>query len=262
MLWRLWLAINTAQLLLWYCAGRRGRLALSSDRLLTSLLKLMDQDRYSFPSPSARQTFGRTMTAWVNRNGWIHSTIQEWGQQAGFPAVRDSSFNRLQNAKTEQPSPLTFIQLAIANKRIADQDYSGVVDRQLKDRLKDSEPITDAKGKPWGAMEFFGHFVGELPAPEWALPPKLLTVEQAANLSREHQSKFEAIAKAKDVPPPTAWKQLEGHCKGLTNAQRDALRNVLSGWHTWTPEEWEAIKTNDSDPVDVALAAWSQVVDD
>lgn len=222
----------------------------------------MDHDRYSYPSLSARQAFGRTMTTWVNRNGWIHSTLQEWGQQAGFPAVRDSSFNRLQNAKTEQPSPLTFIQLAMANQRVADGDYSGVVDRQLRDRLKDSEPITDSFGNPWGAMEFFGHFVGELPGPDWAEAPKPLTAKEAEQLSRDHQARFETIAKTKNVPPPTAWKQLEGHCKGLSNAQRDTLRNVLSGWHTWRPEEWEAINAVDYDPVDAALTTWAETVDD
>lgn len=222
----------------------------------------MEHDRYSHPPLTARKAFGRTLSAWLNRNGWIHSTLQDWGHQAGFPSIKDSSFNRLQNAKTEQPSPLTFIQLAIANQRIADGDLSGVVDRQLKDRLQDSEPITDAKGKPWGATEFFGHFVGELAGPEWAAAPKLLSVEEAETLSREQQTKFEAIAKTKDLPPPVAWKQLERHCKALSSSQRDALRNVLSGWHCWTPEEWEAISEVDSDPVDVALTSWAEAVDD
>lgn len=222
----------------------------------------MDHDRYTHPPLDARRRFGRTLTAWLHRNGWIHSTLHQWGEQAQFPSIRDSSFNRLQNGKTEQPSPLTFIQLALANARVAAGDYSGVVDRQLRDRLQDSQPITDAKGQPWGAMEFFGHFVGELEAPEWALPPKLLTAEEAAALSRDQQARFEEVAKRKQLSPALAWRQLEQHCTGLNSAQRDLLRNVLSGWHQWTPEEWEAITMNDADPVDDALATWALEVDD
>lgn len=215
----------------------------------------MEHDRYQHPSLAARQRFGRTLTAWANRNGWIHSTLHEWGEQAGFPAVRDSSFNRLQNAKTEQPSPLTFIQLAMANARVADGDYSGVTDRQLKDRLKDSEPIA-SNGKTWGAMEFFGHFVGELEAPDWATGPKPLTVAEAAELSREQQARFEAIAKAKGITPAAGWRELDACCQGLNATQRDLLRNVLSGWHSWTPAEWEALCGMAADPVHEALAAW------
>lgn len=216
----------------------------------------MTQDRYQHPSLAARQRFGRTLTAWMNRNGWIHSTLHDWGEQAGFPAVRDSSFNRLQNAKTEQPSPLTFIQLAIANARLADGDYSGVTDRTLRDRLKGSQPITDADGRPWGAMEFFGHFVGELDAPDWATAPRPLTPEEAIALSREHQARFEAIAQAKGITPAAGWRQLEGSFSSLSAPQRDTLRNVLSGWHSWTPEEWQAFCGMASDPVNEALAEW------
>ena len=221
----------------------------------------MEHDRYKHPSLAARQGFGRTLNAWVIRNGWTHSTLHEWGEQAGFPAVRDSSFNRLQNSKTEQPSPLTFIQLAMANARVAAGDYKGVSDRQLKDRLKDSEAICDATGKPWGAMEFFGHFVGELEAPASLQLPEPLTAKEAEAMSSKHQERFEAIAEAKGLKPAQAWKQLEQHCNGLSAGQKDLLRNVLSGWHVWDPGEWGAICANGSDPVDVALAAWGKAVD-
>ena len=222
----------------------------------------MEHDRYQHPPLATRQRFGRTLTAWCNRNGWIHSTLHEWGEQAGFAAVRDSSFNKLQNAKTEQPQPLTFIQLALANARVAAGDYSGVTDRRLKDRLKDSQPITHADGSPWRATDFFSHFIGELEAPDWLQLPEPLSAEEAQRLGQQQQAKFEEIAKTKGLTPAVAWKQLEQQCQSMSNAQRDLLRNVLSGWHEWTPSEWEAICVNGSDPVADALAAWGQAVDD
>lgn len=219
----------------------------------------MDHDRTQHPPLATRQRFGRTLTAWCNRNGWIHSTLHEWGEQAGFPAVRDSSFNKLQNAKTEQPQPLTFMQLAIANARVAEGDYSGVSDRRLKDRLKDSEPICDANGQPWRATEFFSHFIGELEAPDWLQQPEPLSEAEAKALSEQHRERFAAITAAHKLAPAAAWKQLEQHCQGLNAAQRDILRNVLSGWHEWTPSEWESITANGSDPVGDALAAMDAI---
>ena len=230
-------------------------------KLATSAAFLLDHDRYSHPPLASRQRFGRTLTAWCNRNGWIHSTLHEWGEQAGFPAVRDSSFNKLQNAKTEQPQPLTFMQLALANARVAAGDYSGVTDRRLKDRLKGSQPICDGNGVPWRATEFFSHFIGELDAPEWLQQPDPLSAEEAKSLSQEHQARFEAIAKAKGLTPALAWKQLEQQCQSLNSTQRDLLRNVLSGWHEWMPSEWETICLNGSDPIANALAAWEETVD-
>ena len=223
---------------------------------------MMEPDRSLYPSPEQRLRFGRTLTAWINRNGWIHSTLQDWGHQAGFPAVRDSSFNRLQNGKIEQPTPLSFIQLGIANDRVARGDFGGIVERGLKDRLVESAPITTPEGLPWRATEFFSHFIGELEAPDWAELPKPLTTEEAASLSRAHQASFESIAKAKFLAPPAAWKQLEKHCQGMTPSQRDTLRNVLSGWHTWSPADWSALAADGSDPVADALAGWEQAVDD
>lgn len=222
----------------------------------------MEPDRSLYPSPELRMRFGRTLTAWLNRNGWIHSTMHDWGHEAGFPALRDSSTNKLQNGKTEQPQPLTFMQLGFANDRVARGDFGGVVNRQLKDRLEGSVPITTPEGVPWRATEFFSHFIGELEAPDWADLPKPLTTEEAATLSREHQQRFEAIAKVKFLAPAAAWKQLEKHCQGLSPSQRDTLRNVLSGWHTWTPSEWSSLSMNGSDPVVDALGKWEQTLDD
>ncbi len=215
-----------------------------------------DQDRNLYPPVEARQRFGRTLTAWAARNGWIHSTLQDWGHEAGFPTTRDSTFNRLQNGKIEQPQPLTFCQLQQVNQRVADQNFKGVTSRALLDRLKDSEPIV-TNGQLWGAMHFFGHFCGELEGPEWSAPPQLLSTAEVEALSLEHQERFAATAKERMVAPAVAWKELEHHCAGLSGPDRDRLRDVLSGWHQWTPEEWQGLAGDQTDPVAEALNRWA-----
>jgi hypothetical protein len=209
-----------------------------------------------FPPLEARLRFGRTLTAWAARNGWIHSTLQDWGHEAGFPTTRDSTFNRLQNGKIEQPQPLTFCQLQQVNQRLADQNFKGVSSRALMDRLKGSEPIV-TNGKLWGAMEFFGHFCGELEGPEWSLPPELLSTAEVEALSLQHQERFALIAKDRMVAPAVAWKELEHYCTSLSGLDRDRLRNVLSGWHQWTPEEWQELAGGQADPVAEALNKWA-----
>lgn len=216
----------------------------------------MELDSALYPSQEDRIRFGRTLSAWLARNGWIHSTLQDWGHQAGFPTVRNSSFNKLQNGKTPQPQPLTFIQLEIANDRVARGDFSGVVDRRLKDRLEGSQPITDEQGRPWRATEFFGHFVGQIDAPDWANYPKPLSAQELADLSADHQARFQAVVQGKGLTPAQGWKELAKHCHALSTAQRDLLRNVLSGWHEWTAEEWSDLTLDGSDLVADALASW------
>lgn len=217
----------------------------------------MISDRQLYPAEAARLRFGRTLTAWVNRNGWLHDTLHHWGEQAGFPAVRNSTFNRLQNGKIDQPTPLTFYQLGLANAKVAEGDFAGVVKRDLKDRLKDSEAITDAAGRPWRATEFFGHFMGEIEAPSWANHTPI-SDEAAAALSQQQAERFAAIAEAKGISPGVAWRELAKHCGNLSTVQRELLRDVLSGWHAWTPEQWEPLAANGSDPVADALAAWEK----
>ena len=59
------------------------------------------------------------------------------------------------------------------------------------------------------------------------------------------------------VAPAVAWKELEHYCTSLSGPDRDRLRNVLSGWHQWTPEEWQELAGGQADPVSEALNKWA-----
>lgn len=222
-------------------------------------------DRRGYPTDADREQFGRTLSRWINRNGWIHSTLHQWGESSGFPSVRDSTFNRLQNAKIEQPAPITFIQLGIANEKIAAAEFEGVTDRQLKDRLVDSEAICSSNGKPWRATEFFGHFCGQVDAPEWAVLQAPLTQERCDEITEHHRKLFGEITAKKKLDRADAWEQLKIHCLTLTKAQKELLKDILSGWKNWTPANLENIPTTDCGninaencPVNKALAEWDR----
>ena len=215
--------------------------------------------RADYPSEESRQQFGFTLTCWCNRNGWVHSTLSEWGFASGFPSVRDSTFNRLQNGKIAQPAPLTFIQLGLANERVAAPDFSGVADRQLKDRLMDSEPICHDDLKPWEGMDFFGHFIGAIPAPSWAKPVQLMSVERCLEISKYQRENFEATCRKIGVTDKAeGWKLFETYCSGLTKGQKEKVLMVISGMSNWTPEEVSALCLVEDNkcPVDHALEEW------
>jgi len=194
-----------------------------------------DADRY--PSPESRKRFGRTLLIWRQRAGWAHDTMDRWGAAAGFTRVRNSVYSKLERGLVAQPTPLTFIQLSVANDRLARKEFGQITDRKLKDLVHGQVPILDVHGNPWDETDFFGHFCGTLPPPDWADVPELISVEEARQLSVQQQEMFAHYAKDLMLPPAQAFEQLQKHCKGMSPEQVKTFREVLGGWHTWTPEE-------------------------
>jgi hypothetical protein len=195
----------------------------------------LDQDKY--PSPESRQRFAKTIRLWRAKAGWAHDTMDRWGEAAGFTRVRNSVFSKLERGLVVQPKPLTFIQLGVANDRLARKDYGTITDRKLRDLVEAQVPITDEHGNPWTEVEFFGHFCGSIEAPLWAQGPQLLTAKQAEHLGQQQQEMFTKYAKDLMLPPAQAFDQLQAHCKGMSPEQVRTFKEVLGGWHVWTPEE-------------------------
>ena len=198
---------------------------------------MADSDRAKFPGQAARDRFARTLHIWRVRAGWAHDTLDRWGEAAGFTRVRNSVFSKLERGLTDQPLPLTFIQLGIANDRLARKDYGVLTDRKLRDLVQAQEPITDEQGNPWTETDFFGHFCGTIAAPPWADVPELMSPAEAERISLQQREMFTKYAQDLMLPPPQAFDQLESHCKGMSPEQVATFKQVLGGWHIWTPEE-------------------------
>ena len=198
-------------------------------------------DHIRYPGPEARQRFGETLSAWCQRAGWGHDLCHRWGKAAGFPTVADSTFNRLQNARIEQPFPVTFLQFGILNDRLSRRDYGLPEDHPLIVRLNRQEALASDDGLLWRATEFFSHFVGELEAPTWARLPELPSLEQAVRVSSDCAERFRAIAAARGLLPAAAWQSFALVAAGtLSPDELNTMRDVLAGWQTWTPEQLRA----------------------
>jgi hypothetical protein len=201
----------------------------------------------------ARERFGDTLLAWITRAGWNHDTPLRWGKAAGFPAIADSTFNRMQRAKIANPFPITFLQLGLLNDRLARRDYGLSADDPLLSRVSRQRPIEHEDGRPWTAADFFAHFIGELDAPAWVSDQPLPTLEEAVTASAEVAEEFKQAAAAKGLDLPAAWRSLAAlSATGeapvlpqLSEEELDLLRMVLSGWQVWTPEQLRELRDLD-----------------
>lgn len=200
---------------------------------------MADADRKLYPGPEARQRFGRTIKLWRLRGSWRQDTLHEWGKAAGFSCVTDAVFNKLERGMTEQPLPLTFIQLGIANERLAKQDYGAIADKRLRELVQAQEPLTDEDGTIWTAVDFFSCFCGLKEPPSWAkkLDALAITAEEAEKLSWQQREMFLKYAQDCLLDRMEAWNQLQQHCKGMSREQVEAFKLVLGGHKSWTPQE-------------------------
>ena len=220
-----------------------------------------------YPPQEARLAFGRTLTLWLERGGWSHDIPLRWGKAADFPAVADSTFNKLQRGKIEQPYPVTFIQLGLMNARLAKGDYGPIEDQALKERIARQKPITHADGDLWVATDFFAHFIGEEPAPAWARQRPLPSEQEATARSNGASEQFRFLAGSHELSLPQAWHGLAAHVasmrpRPLTGDELEVLRTVLSGWHLWSPQQLQAlIDVEGVMRAELALSSWAKALE-
>lgn len=221
-----------------------------------------------YPPQEARLAFGRTLTLWLERGGWSHDIPLRWGKAADFPAVADSTFNKLQRGKIEQPYPVTFIQLGLMNARLAAGDYGPIEDQALKERIARQKPITHEDGDLWVATDFFAHFIGEEQAPAWARQRPLPTEQEATARSNGASEQFRSLAGAHGLSLPQAWHGLAAHVasmrpRPLTGEELEVLRTVLSGWHLWSPQQLQAlVNVEGVMRAELALSSWAKVLEE
>ena len=196
----------------------------------------------------ARLRFGLMVKAWMRSGGWSTKTPMEWAKAAGLPQISNNTVSFIWAGTQPKTSPRFFASLGYLNQRLAARDYGPIQNRALMDRVKALEPICDANGRPWSAVDFFACYIGQLdPPPQFNSGPppektKLLSPELAQRISSQKQQLFEHHATNHGLSKAEAWAQLKQHCDGLTAEQLDVLLQVLSGWRSWTPQELEELK--------------------
>lgn len=160
-------------------------------------------ERYAAQKDAAQRRFGQMIRRWRLRNDWTQYTFAQWGKEAGFHAMAAGNLSTLERGKVS-PSPATLVQLAEINKRVAQQDWSGVRTRKLLHQLEGSTAILKADGEPWDPTDFFACSVGMLPPPAELDQPDPepmpeLTDEVAAALSKQWRQEVQEVLLEHDL---------------------------------------------------------------
>lgn len=211
---------------------------------------------------AARQRFGRMVQAWMTSGGWSTKTAMDWAKAVGLPQLSNNTVSFIWKGTQPKTSPEFFTRLGYLNMRLAAKDYGPISNRKLKDRIAALGPLCHANGTPWTAVDFFACFIGQLdPPPEFDTGPpgktKLLSPELAQRISSQQRQIFDTHASARGLSKAQAWNELKGHCGELDAEQLDVLLQVLSGWHTWSPEELaELMDEEGHNKALLALQAW------
>ena len=184
---------------------------------------------------------GPVIKAWFKANEWPQSVSEGLARAKGWEAGPWASQISICMSGRLQPKPPFFVALGMFNQAIAERDFQGVTDRRLMDRLRAGEPITHENGVPWNAMDFFGCYIGAVPAPEFAALPPEVTQEDVDYFTAQIRDGWRELVLVAMDPngPPAVWAKVAERCAKLGAAPEDIewSQELLTGLRQMTIEE-------------------------
>lgn len=177
------------------------------------------------------ERFGRFLLAWRKRCGWSQYEFPRWAKAADFVGPATGSVSQLERGTVKTPTMELFAGLAELNRRLVEQDWSGITDRRLLDRVKAGVPVFDASGLPWGFHEFVSAFhlphqvTGEIWDASGGTPAPTLTREDLERVNHTLATGFRELSR--EVRPLSKALQLAG--KAAPPAEREAYEDALGG---------------------------------
>lgn len=203
--------------------------------------------------------FGRFLVAWRKRCRWSQHVLPRWGEAANFYTPASGGVSALENGKTKDPEMKLFAGLAEANRRLLEQDLSGVKDQALRDKIRNGVPALDRDGKPWQFQQFLDamHFPHLVSGEIWdassgaSVSMPELTDEE---LARVNDTLHEGLLNlAREVRPIT--KAIDLVARMAPPDQRDAFRDAITG----TGYDGESLRTLwDEDQGEWAPLVWAR----
>ncbi len=200
--------------------------------------------------------FGQLLIAWRKRCGYAQADIPKWADICGFVGPAIGTVSQLERGRVTTPTMGLFAGLAEVNRRLAEQDWSGLTKRQMIDRISAGVPILSASGRPWGFHEFVNafhlpHLVdGEL----WesitaAAPAPVLTDEELDRVNRTLQQGYRALVRGGQSPSaalqmasrlaPPGERPAYERALGVFGYEREELQPLWDGQAgEWAPLVW------------------------
>jgi hypothetical protein len=178
------------------------------------------------------ERFGRFLVGWRKRCGWSQYELPRWAEDAGFVGPAIGTVSQLERGKVTTPTMGLFASLAEVNRRLIEQDFSGVTDRRRLERIHNGVPVLDADGVPWDFQMFVSAFhlphqvTGEIwEASGSGTPAPVLTDDDLAEVNETLTDGFRQLAR--ELRPLSKALQLAG--KAAPPAEREAYEDALGG---------------------------------
>jgi hypothetical protein len=204
-----------------------------------------------------RIAFGQVLRRWFKANDWPQDVPHRVAAFTGAAGPWNSQVSTLMSGKLD-PKPALFVALGAFNQFVAEQHLQGVTERRLVDQLKDAQPLCHDNGRPYTAPDFFALFVGLLEPPSMFAPRLEITDGEAKDRSDRQREIFQGHAKDLMLSPKEAWDQVRSCAQGMSAAQLERFKEVLSGWGDWTGQELMAMDGGgDRSEADHALVRWT-----
>lgn len=109
---------------------------------------------------ASHQAFGAMLRSWRIKNNWTQYTVHKWAKEAGFEAISYGNLSVIEQGKAGELRQKAFFQLEELNRRLATQNYSNVKSQEIKEKLRDAQPLVDDSGKLWDAVDFWACYCG------------------------------------------------------------------------------------------------------
>ena len=213
-------------------------------------------------------TFALTLKRWFAANGWPQRITDEWAHDEGIDAPNGPWASQMCGAMKGagyNPKAEFFLALASFNDYVKQQDFRGLQNSKLRDRLMGCRPLETDDGILYGGAEFWSLYAGLIQPPEWlASNSEQLTQEDVDEWTRIMRDNFRHVSLKHMISRGEAWamvkaKMIEISERGVNDVSPDDLdwtQEVLSGLREPTVEEGirRAQSVQGSTPLQTAMA--------
>lgn len=183
-----------------------------------------------------RVALGKAISLWFRQNEWSQQVPHDWAADADSEGPWNSQISLLMRGKHD-PKAQFWVSLGEFNRTVAEQDFSSIRSQAVKERLREAAPFLTADSQTATATDFFSMFIGEAELSEIYLKSRTYDAFDALRISKENRKTFKSAALIRGLGMQEAWDELIKESPSLDPAGADILRDVLSGWSDWDPEQ-------------------------
>lgn len=194
----------------------------------------------------SRRAFGKMLLNWRRRNGWTQYTVCSWAEEAGFETISYGNLSVIEQGKAGELRLKAFFQLEELNRRLDEKDWGPVRSQELKERLRDAEPLRGDDGSLWDAIDFLRCYIGysEVPRAYRSAPAATLTPKRAEEFCDRWRQKVRQVVRERNL---NAVEAMEAVVAAAPAEQQQRFREVLTGFSDYSSVELSQLWIEDEE---------------